>query len=82
MISKRFNVQNIPRFYNKAPAGPNSTRGGEGQVLRQGEVFNWTPKVTDTGDNDRPLFKATVGSQLATSTLLLQLFQKSRIWPL
>ena len=48
-------VQNIPRFNDKTPPGPDDARGGDGNVLGKRETFGGPSKVTDAGEDNGPL---------------------------
>lgn len=48
-------VQHILGADYEAPAGPDETGAGEGEVLGEGELLSGTGKVRDTGEDESPL---------------------------
>lgn len=50
-------LQEIPRFDDEAPSGPDDASGCESEILREGEVLRRSSKVTDPSEDDTPLVK-------------------------
>jgi hypothetical protein len=51
-------VQVVLRLDNEAPASPDDTGAGQGEVLSEGELLGGTSEIGDTGKDKSPL-KAT-----------------------
>jgi hypothetical protein len=49
---------------DEAPAGPDDTRAGEGEVLGEGELLGGTGEVGDTGEDKTPLLFCCFGIAL------------------
>ena len=49
-------VRNVARLDDQAPARPYHTSRRQRRVLVDGEVLNGSVEVTDTGNNETPLF--------------------------
>jgi len=41
----RRNVQNVSRLNDEAPSCPDQSSTGEGEVLGEGEFFNWAVEI-------------------------------------
>jgi hypothetical protein len=50
-----FCLQHVLGLDDEAPAGPDDTRAGEGEVLGKGELLGGTGEVGDTGEDKSPL---------------------------
>lgn len=48
-------IQVVLGLDDEAPASPDNTGAGQGQVLGEGEVLNGTSEIGDTGEDKSPL---------------------------
>jgi hypothetical protein len=48
-------IQVVLGLDDEAPAGPDNTGTGQGEVLSEGEVLDGTSEVGDTGEDKSPL---------------------------
>lgn len=49
------NAQYIPGFYDEAPSRPDGACGSQGEILGEGELFDWTIEVADSRNDNGPL---------------------------
>jgi hypothetical protein len=65
-------AQDVLWLNDQAPASPDQTSGSKGDVLGQGELFSWTVKVVDSGNDNPPLFSDNVSTALLIKTSTAQ----------
>ena len=55
LLERYLFVQNVSRFNDETPSGPNYAGGCESDVLGKGETLGWSSKVTNAGEDNAPL---------------------------
>ncbi len=72
MVDRRRGViQIVLRLDNQAPPGPDETSAGQGDVLREREVLGRAGKVSNAGDDKRPLHNGSPRDPVLSADLVL-----------